>query len=70
MAQLHPQRTTAELDGDFVVFVIGMRIDRPWKIHKWLPVARDRLGEPTGLRAPADAPVAAPHASPRADATR
>lgn len=38
MAQLHPQRMTAELDGDFVVFVIGMRINRPWKVHKWLPV--------------------------------
>jgi hypothetical protein len=28
----------AELDGDFVVFLIGMRINKPWKIHKWLPV--------------------------------
>ncbi|MFQ5488609.1 MAG: DUF4188 domain-containing protein, partial [Gammaproteobacteria bacterium] len=25
--------------GDFVVFLIGMRINRLWKIHKWLPVA-------------------------------
>ena len=40
MSQLFPQRMTAELDGDFVVFVIGMRINRPWKIHKWLPVFR------------------------------
>jgi hypothetical protein len=30
----------AELDGPFVVFLVGMRINRPWKIHKWLPVAR------------------------------
>ena len=29
----------AEIDGDFVVFLIGMRINKPWKIHKWLPVA-------------------------------
>ena len=28
----------AEMDGDFVVFLIGMRINKPWKIHKWLPV--------------------------------
>ncbi len=28
----------AELDGDFVVFLIGMRVNRFWKIHKWLPV--------------------------------
>jgi len=29
---------TAEIEGDFVVFLIGMRINKPWKIHKWLPV--------------------------------
>ncbi|MFN0148644.1 MAG: DUF4188 domain-containing protein [Dehalococcoidia bacterium] len=27
-----------EVDGDFVVFLIGMRVNRPWKVHKWLPV--------------------------------
>src|SRR5437870_1576643 len=31
-------KMTAEMDGEFVVFLIGMRINRPWKIHKWLPV--------------------------------
>ncbi len=30
---------TARIEGDFVVFLIGMRINRFWKIHKWLPVA-------------------------------
>ena len=29
---------TADVDGEFVVFLIGMRINKPWKIHKWLPV--------------------------------
>ena len=29
---------TAAIDGDFVVFLIGMRINKPWKLHKWLPV--------------------------------
>jgi hypothetical protein len=29
---------TAEVDGEFVVFLIGMRINTPWKLHKWLPV--------------------------------
>ena len=29
---------TAEVDGEFVVFLIGMRINRLWKVHKWLPV--------------------------------
>jgi hypothetical protein len=38
MAQVIPNRMTAEIEGDFVVFLIGMRINKPWKIHKWLPV--------------------------------
>jgi hypothetical protein len=38
MAKIFPQRMTAEVDGDFVVFLIGMRINAPWKLHKWLPV--------------------------------
>lgn len=33
-----PKRMAGQLDGDFVVFLIGMRINRPWKLHKWLPV--------------------------------
>ena len=33
------ERVTANLEGDFVVFLIGMRINKPWKVHKWLPVA-------------------------------
>jgi hypothetical protein len=38
MAKIIPQRMAAEIEGDFVVFVIGMRINKLWKIHKWLPV--------------------------------
>ena len=38
MAEINPQRMTVEIDSDFVVFLIGMRINRPWKVHKWLPV--------------------------------
>ena len=38
MARINPGRMTAEIDGDFVVFLIGMRINKPWKVHKWLPV--------------------------------
>ena len=34
------QRMTAEIDGDFVVFLIGMRINKPWKIPTWWPVLR------------------------------
>jgi hypothetical protein len=33
-----PGRHVARIDGDFVVFIIGMRVNRPWKPHKWLPV--------------------------------
>lgn len=32
------ERVTAELDGEFVVFRIGMRINSLWKVHRWLPV--------------------------------
>lgn len=34
------ERLTATLEGNFVVFLIGMRINRPWQLHKWLPIAR------------------------------
>ena len=39
MTDIFKERMTADVDGDFVVFLIGMRINKPWKIHKWLPVA-------------------------------
>ncbi len=36
-----PDRVTAKVsDEEFVVFLIGMRINRPWKVHRWLPVGR------------------------------
>ncbi len=31
-------RMYAQVDGDVVVFLIGMRFNKLWKIHKWLPV--------------------------------
>lgn len=36
---IHQERLSASLDGEFVVFLIGMRINKPLHIHKWLPVA-------------------------------
>ncbi len=33
------ERLMATMEGDFVVFLIGMRINQPLKVHKWLPVA-------------------------------
>jgi hypothetical protein len=38
MGKVHNGRYTAEIDGDFVVFVIGMRFNRLWKVHQWWPV--------------------------------
>lgn len=40
MESIHNGRFTAEIKGDFVVFLIGMRINQPWAVHRWLPVAR------------------------------
>ena len=40
MASIVPKRVTAQIEGDFVVFLIGMRINKLWKVHKWLPVFR------------------------------
>ena len=34
------ERLAATIDGDFVVFLIGMRINNLLLVHKWLPVAR------------------------------
>ncbi len=33
-----PGRYTGTIEGDFVVFLIGMRVNRPWKVHRWMPV--------------------------------
>jgi hypothetical protein len=33
-----PGRMTADLNGEFVVFLTGMRLNKPWKVHKWWPV--------------------------------
>ena len=39
MAKSINQRVTADMQGDFVVFLIGMRINKPWKFWRWIPVA-------------------------------
>jgi len=38
MAKVAAKRVTSKIEGDFVVFLIGMRINKLWKLHKWLPV--------------------------------
>ena len=37
---VHKGRFTAKPDRDFVVFLIGMRFNKPWKVRQWLPVAQ------------------------------
>src|SRR5438270_3115253 len=39
MAAVFPGRYAAQIEGDFVVFLIGMRVNRLLLVHKWLPVA-------------------------------
>jgi Domain of unknown function (DUF4188) len=38
MATVIPSRMTHDHDGDLVVFLIGMRINKPWRPDLWLPV--------------------------------
>jgi Domain of unknown function (DUF4188) len=38
MGTVHNGRYTARIDGDFVVFLIGMRFNRPLKVWQWGPV--------------------------------
>jgi len=34
------QRMSARLEGDFVVFLIGMRFNKPWRVDRWGPVVQ------------------------------
>jgi hypothetical protein len=38
MTEILAERMAAKIEGDFVVFMIGARVNKLWKIHKWLPV--------------------------------
>ncbi|MGA8617191.1 MAG: DUF4188 domain-containing protein [Candidatus Sulfotelmatobacter sp.] len=38
MPKVVDSRMSAEMEGEFVVFLIGMRINKPWKLHRWIPV--------------------------------
>jgi hypothetical protein len=39
MSKVFPGRFTAQMDESFVVFLIGMRVNKFWSFSKWLPVA-------------------------------
>ena len=36
----HKGRHVARMDGDFVVFLIGMRVNKPWKVRDWMRTFR------------------------------
>jgi Domain of unknown function (DUF4188) len=40
MPTIHPGRFAARIEGPFVVFLIGFRINRFFAFNKWLPVAK------------------------------
>jgi hypothetical protein len=37
MAHVSNGRMTHRYDGELVVFLIGMRFNKPWRIDKWMP---------------------------------
>jgi hypothetical protein len=37
-SKVFPGRYTAKYDKPFVVFLVGMRINKLWAFHKWIPV--------------------------------
>ncbi len=38
MLNIYNGKMTSDVDEEFVVFLIGIRINKLWKVHKWLPV--------------------------------
>jgi hypothetical protein len=50
---VHTGRWTAEVTGPVVVFLIGMRVNRPWKVRQWWWVTRSM---PRMLRRLAEVP--------------
>ena len=40
MPTIFPGRFTAKFDDSFVVFMIGMRVNRLLQLSKWIPVAK------------------------------
>jgi hypothetical protein len=39
VSHITERRVCAEVEGGFVLFLIGMRINKPWKFWKWGPIA-------------------------------
>jgi hypothetical protein len=53
MANIIQQRRTGRIEGEFVVFLIGMRVNRWWKFWQWLRVG---IAMPRMLRELAEHP--------------
>ena len=53
MPHISPGRFTAEIEAPFIVFLIGMRVNKLWAVHQWVPTAR---AMPPMLRALANDP--------------
>lgn len=50
-------RYTAEYPDDFVVFFIGMRINKLWRVHEWVPVMRAAFAMVKELKEMPDSPL-------------
>ena len=60
MAKVINERVTVEIDDDeVVVFLIGMRVNRWWKVWSWLPVALSMQRMLAELGAMPDSPLLA-----------
>ncbi|HLT37912.1 MAG TPA: DUF4188 domain-containing protein [Enhygromyxa sp.] len=44
MSEIVKQKITAQIEGEPVVFLTGMRINKWWKLHLWLPVLAAAIG--------------------------
>jgi hypothetical protein len=40
MSIIHPGRFTTRIEGSFVIFLIGLRINRLFAVDKWLPTSK------------------------------
>jgi hypothetical protein len=54
MTEINRDRVTAERDGGFVVFRVGMRVNKLWKLHRWIPFVRAMLKMLADLEADPD----------------
>jgi hypothetical protein len=44
MSESTKQKITAQIEGEPVVFLTGMRINKWWKLHLWIPVLAAAIG--------------------------